>query len=351
MTRNVLFFIVIFSIAMIMNSLSLRKTKSKTKTCASPVIAILANPNLPDAEKITQANINQNYIKWLKESGARVIPLMPWESDDYITSLIEKKINGIIIQGGVRNLHPTDSFEKKVLLIINAVISAYKNENIVPLWAIGQGAQIVQLVLSGAKNTDQILFRGKDVLGNLVKSEIIDSSAEMFEYFDSRSFEAYQKKATTAQFHEFVVDPSIYENPNSKLSQYLKITSLAHDSSGRMFVNSFQGKNGIPIYGTQFHPEKMFNYGPYETSMKGDWDDAYLISKAFANFIKGKAITSQYCAKEDEFAGLKGFDVRGNYPYTKTIEGQEYYYFNIESDPDQPYQSEKKVKQYWNSFI
>jgi len=353
MTRNVLFFIAICSIAVMMNSLSLRKMKTETKYCTSPVIGILANPNLSNSQNITQAKINTNYIKWLKESNIRVIPIMPWESDEYITSLIENKINGIIIQGGVRNvqpIHASDSFEKKVLHIIHSVISAYKNDNIVPVWAIGQGAQIVQLVLSGAKKSDEIVFKAKNILGSLGKSEITQPSADMFEYFDIFSLDAYGKKSTSAQFEEYVVDTSNYDK-NSKLSQYLKITSIARDSTGRKFVNTFQGVNGLPIYGSQFHPEKMFNYGAYENSIKGDWDDAYLISKAFANFINGKSNkTQKNCAADNDFAKLKGFDVRGNYPNYKHIDGQEYYWFNIESNPEQSYHTEDKVKPFWNSM-
>ena len=62
-------------------------------------------------------------------------------------------------------------------------------------------------------------------------------------------------QAVTMNLHEFGIEPSAF-NATPPLSSRFSILSTNLDLNGREFVSSTEGKDGLPIFTTQFHPEK-----------------------------------------------------------------------------------------------
>jgi len=80
------------------------------------------------------------------------------------------------------------------------------------------------------------------------------SETKMFEGMGKNAFE-FEKGNYTYNSHRFSVAPETFST-DWGLRTFWDVTSVSHMPNGTEFVASIEAKN-YPIFGTQFHPEKV----------------------------------------------------------------------------------------------
>ena len=113
-------FIVIFYILLTLVSLNNGKI---------PIIGVVAN-TYPENDKIaTNSVVYSEYVRWLEDGGSIVVPIFPWYNDNQLDELLSK-INGVLWQGGMRDLILGGEFEDFNYKILQRVIKKLSNDMI-----------------------------------------------------------------------------------------------------------------------------------------------------------------------------------------------------------------------------
>ena len=215
-----------------------------------PTIAILSNPNPDNSDDLKSSKINAYYVRWLEAAGAKVIPIHPWNNQEELDTILSK-VNGVLFQGGSRDLKLNSPYEKIAKSILNKIIELKDKQNIIlPLWATCLGFELVHSILINKVDLDTfdsynkpspLFFNGKD--------------SRMFNLLTDNDYIVAQNKEITPEFHHFGISEEKYElYPEFK--NFFRITSTAYDSSQKFYIASVEGKQ-YPIYAVQFHPEKI----------------------------------------------------------------------------------------------
>jgi len=129
------------------------------------------------------------------------------------------------------------------------------------LWGTCQGFQLISVIASG----DDFSILKCNYVGtenSLLPLDFTDAanSSRFFAGLDNGDFavpkmrEYFTKYNSTGNAHHCGIDPTAYTE-NANLSQNLNVLSTNVDTAGKPFASMYEGKNGVEIYGSQWHPE------------------------------------------------------------------------------------------------
>ena len=76
-----------------------------------PIIGIIANTYPETLSMSNSSVIYSEYVRWLEDAGAKVVPISSWYNDSQIDQLFSQ-INGVLWQGGMINLTIGSEFVK-----------------------------------------------------------------------------------------------------------------------------------------------------------------------------------------------------------------------------------------------
>ena len=128
-------------------------SKEERVLTETPVIGIITNP-VPFAGYDTY--VMGAYVRYVEQSGAKVVPIHHKASDEDICAQLEK-INGVILQGGVTEIMTMDgeltSYGKKVKVIVEKAKELNSRGIHFPIWAICLGFQALAAVEAPYKDT------------------------------------------------------------------------------------------------------------------------------------------------------------------------------------------------------
>ena len=86
-----------------------------------PTIGVLCGPQPIDTHmKVRQAKCDHHTINWLYQSGAEVVPILPWLKDHELDHVLSK-VHGILLPSGSRKLELKHSYEQFGKLLFNKV--------------------------------------------------------------------------------------------------------------------------------------------------------------------------------------------------------------------------------------
>lgn len=244
-----------------------------------PTIAIVANPKPENAEYATESYVDAQYVRWIEQSAANVIVIQPWFERRNIDEILTK-VNGVLIQGGSRDLRLEGQYESLVKYITWKIMELFDKENkAIPLWGTCQGFELFHVIFA---NTMEVLghFRAENIRTPLAQVDNVDSL--MYRNFSDKEIFDLTHKDTTAQFHHLGISADMYDK-YPKLKEIFKITAYGKDLDGKMYVASVEGIR-YPIYSLQFHPE-MISYHKFETRGIPQTSEAVKISQNFSNFF------------------------------------------------------------------
>eukprot|EP00899_Mesostigma_viride_P026158 jgi/Mesvir1/6727/Mv12097-RA.2 len=295
---------------------SSRQLSSRSEKNNRPVIGILALPVAVPAQRIYgYCSIATSYVRWVEAGGARVVPIVHDVSSDELTYLLPR-LNGVLWTGEQNDYNGTakDDPEGAKYLATTASILEFALESndqgdFFPLWATGLGFQrLVQLL---AKDTHNVLLTRIDAENYDMPLDLTGLAwgSRLFQSLDPGLLVqiADPKSHTSFNNLNIGVDPAKFAA--SSAAKSLKALSTANDRKGRAFLSTVEG-HGIPLYGTQWHPEKApwewntgldihhtdlqarFSAGHFE---KAEAEDTILISNWQPRTTGGKSnITSPY---------------------------------------------------------
>lgn len=231
-----------------------------------PVLCLLTYPSSDGG-----AEIDANYIQWLLSAGNEIFILNYWFNDSELDKVLSLT-NGLIIPGFKRvDDKNNQNYENFVFRVLNKIINLNNKNDNFPIFAIAEGASLVEKIISG---DDQLLKKFEGVNGVMNNIDIAtDPSqfARMNVILNNRNVNAIRERNVTAHFVEEAVDPQSYES-NSNIKQLLKVVGVSKDKNGNRYVSMFEGLS-LPIFGVQFHPEKM------------PWVHSYLAANSSLNEI------------------------------------------------------------------
>lgn len=291
-----------------------------------PVIAILANPEPDNAIDITSSHINMQYVRWLEESRADIVVIQPWYNETQIEEILSK-VNGVLWQGGIRDLVIDGQFESVARTILEKIIEKFENENIyIPLWGTCQGFELLHAILV---NSVSILdsFNAYDYRAPLIFNQEKIRKTKMFADLDDRDINDIITKNVTSQYHHYGVSPQSYY-VHKILKKFFRITSLAKDKDGKNYVASIEGRR-YPIYAIQFHPE-MVQFTKDDRKGVATISEAVKFSESLSSFFIKESVKNNNRMEDEDY---KRFDYLSSYEKLPVYDdGYYYYYFHKEKN-------------------
>eukprot|EP00057_Strongylocentrotus_purpuratus_P032471 XP_787753.2 PREDICTED: gamma-glutamyl hydrolase [Strongylocentrotus purpuratus] len=221
-----------------------------------PIIGVLAQGSSSSIKKYGSSYIAASYIKYLESAGARVVPILVNQTDEYYGNIF-KSVNGILFPGGGADIVDDVSrvgYSGAAHILYHLAVQANKQGDFFPLWGICLGFE--ELMIQTA---------GTDVLIEGIEAHNVSFPIHLEPGFeDSRLL---NKKTTppsiihtlttvnsTLNSHSMGVTPANFTKFPA-LSSFFRVLSTNHDLNGVKFISTVEAYD-FPFYGTQWHPEK-----------------------------------------------------------------------------------------------
>ncbi|KAG9510760.1 Gamma-glutamyl hydrolase [Fragariocoptes setiger] len=272
----------------------LRSTMDEDQT-DSPVIGILTQV-LRDYKRFAnepKLHLVSSYVKWLESSGARIIPILIDQDDEYYERMFNQT-NGLVFPGGDNIVDPHKATPMMVAAkkLYQLAVEAKNAGKIYPVWGTCLGFEL--LATLGADSNDVLVnCSANDIVlnveltsrGRLLASPPSDGGDRFFNknYVDNIVNVLEQGTNTYHYHHKCVTDESFLAHGLDKMYNVL---GHSVDHKGLRFISMFEAKE-YPFYGVIFHPEKP----PYEfrklsgqKNVPHNWDSIQL-SRYFADYI------------------------------------------------------------------
>lgn len=220
---------------------------------AKAIVGIITNPepyNTNDPK--SQSTIFFNYVAWLESFGIKVVPVLYNYDEDTLNDLLSK-VNGLLFQGGSRDLSKDGLFEA-----ISKSILEKANRLQIPVWFTCQGFELLYFILGDKQ--DDVLEKFSAYSYNLpIYPNQNAFNSRMFKQFSNLDYQRLMNKDDpgTIHYHNLGVSPSTHAK-YPKLSDALTITSTGFDLNGAEFVSSVESRdfNTSKLFAVIFHPEK-----------------------------------------------------------------------------------------------
>jgi len=284
-----------------------------TAICAASVYAANNRPIVGILSQYydqSKTYIAASYVKWVESAGGRAVPFLfeRWDQEKLLKML--KSVNGVIFPGGGAEFK--GKYLDALVTIFNYAKAANDAGEHFPLWGTCLGFQ--ELLILGANNTG-ILDVGFDSEDLTLALDITPAAnkSKLFKAMPENLREIIVQKKVTYNNHECGISPEHFAN-NAKLTAFYNVLSTNKDKKGAAFVSTMEAKN-YPIFGTQWHPEKIMF----------EWKSGTEINHSF-NSVELNSWTARFfvneCRQNDHhFADTSSEKQALIYQYTPTYTG------------------------------
>ncbi|ESQ27251.1 hypothetical protein EUTSA_v10018776mg [Eutrema salsugineum] len=249
-----------------------------------PVIGILSHPGDGASGRLNNATnasyIAASYVKLAEAGGARVIPLIYNEPEEFLFQKLDL-VNGVIFTGGWAKQGLYYDIVKK---IFNKALERNDAGEHFPVYAICLGFELLTMIIS--QNTD-ILEKvdAKNSASSLQFVENVSTEGTVFQRFPPELLKKLSTDCLVMQNHQFGISPDSFEG-NIALSRFFKIVTTCTDDNSKAYVSTVQSKK-YPVTGFQWHPEKnAFEWG---LSRIPHSEDAIQVTQLAANHLVSEA--------------------------------------------------------------
>ena len=260
------------------------------------------------------AVIPSSYVKWLQSAGAQVVVIPHFWESERISDLVSK-LSAVLFTGGD---YGDTAWNSTTAMIYNEVLRRNNTADPLALWATCLGYERVLQVAS------------RDERNTVVTATLIDASIPVHwtTPTKSSSFLDYMGESTLSKFahhpiaynyHTYGVTPASWSAHSDLLDPLFNVIGMHHNDDGLEFIAMIEGKNGLPIWGVQFHPEKaLFEWSPYLHYPHSE--TAVIANRKIADFFVSKVRQfSKYgSAKFNDFSDESKFAI---YNYQSVFTG------------------------------
>lgn len=220
-----------------------------------PIVGILAQAishSLEDvfADMNFTSYIGAAYVKFMESSGARVVPVLINQTDEYY-EMIFNSTNGLLIPGGAVSLTDSGYARAGKKLFEMAKTAWDEKQDPFPIWGTCLGFELLALLaadgqpnLAACNSSDQAL--PLSVTDEWWESYIsLAASPEIFDILTA--------EPVTVNFHRWCLTPENFSAFH--MHDFWKLLATGHDWQDLEFVAIMEARN-YPIWASQFHPEK-----------------------------------------------------------------------------------------------
>jgi gamma-glutamyl hydrolase len=273
-----------------------------------PIIGILTMPNTAYAKSHGAQFFPASYVKFLESGGARVVPIF-YDAKASETQDLLRQINGALFTGGAASFFEPDGvtlsqYGLTAQLIFNESITAHAAGESWPLWGTCLGHELISVL--GADADNSVLTGGFDAENLTLAVDWTDAAATSNLWGpapDVRARLAGGRIAMNA--HSFGVTPADFA-ANAALSSRFTVTATQTDRNGKEFTASQEGKGGLPIFSTQWHPEKSMFEWPVPSSEYIAHNFSAVMAAHFpaAQFVSFATSSRHFDMPEEEYDAL-----------------------------------------------
>ncbi|XP_067673159.1 gamma-glutamyl hydrolase A-like [Haliotis asinina] len=244
-----------------------------------PVIGVLAQAT--DSKTHGDTYIPANYVKYLEQAGARVVPVRVREPVTYYVKLFSH-INGVLFPGGSVGIVSSD-YAKAARILYDMAVKANDAGDHFPLWGTCQGFQLLTN-LTARHN----LLQPTDAENISLPLDLTPEakSSRLLSRMSQKTLHILTTENVTPNFHHYGLLLETFSQTESLTSFYRPI-STNKGRKGKVFVSTIEAFK-YPFYGTQWHPEVInFDWNPKQAL--DHTSNGVLISHYFSSFFVNEA--------------------------------------------------------------
>ena len=208
---------------------------------------------ITDYQNYTKEAVDGNLVRWIESSGAEIVIIHIWYTEEEISTLLSK-INGVFFQAGPRRpLKYDEPWEKKARYIFE-----YAKDNSIPIWGTCLGMQMLTVFMS---KDGKLLEKYEDLGLKIVELTDKAKDSSIYGLFKEKDFENIQNIKSNFYVHRHGIFPEKFFN-NKNLVDNFDVIGFGYDNNNKKLVNVIESKKNQKhkIFGTQYHPEM----NPYE---------------------------------------------------------------------------------------
>ncbi|KAJ8037926.1 Gamma-glutamyl hydrolase [Holothuria leucospilota] len=270
-----------------------------------PIIGILAQATgLRHISKYGKSFIAASYVKFVEAGGARVVPILVNQTEDYYNKLFHS-INGVIFPGGGQNeVSPDFGVGRSAAYFYKQAMKSFSEGDYFPIYGICFGFELLAMLTENFSCLESM--SASDISLPLNFSSGYEHSKmfgktttppEILEILRTQNvtYNAHKKGLSSKTFHS-----------SDHLKHFYTEISTNWDKNDVEFISTMEGVK-YPFYATQWHPEKiLFEWNTNSEKHIPHSEDAVKVAQYMARFIVQEARKNnhKFASPEEEQASL-----------------------------------------------
>ena len=252
------------------------------------------------------------YVDWVSLAAARPV-VIPWDAPRSELSALLQRVNGVLLPGGPQDLkdekqpyYPrVKAYYETIRWLYLEVVRMNREGTHFPLWGTCQGFE--ELILSATDFGSELLwgaYKGTmdvalplDFTEKAATSRMFSSSG--IPALDQAVRKTLAEQPITPNLHSNGVQPETFRG-SPALNEHFDILST-NTVEGMSFVSTIEGKDGLPVYGSQWHPSyPLFLFNPMSKKCLDHSKGTALVMQYLANFLVGEARRNDHRFRDEE---------------------------------------------------